>query len=186
VYCAPWEREKLEKLARYIARPNITEERLRLFPSGEIGYKLKRDYSDGTSALIFSPLEFMEKAAALVPQPRIHLTRFHGVLAPHAKIRSLIVPTALLKEEAAQPTAEATARPVDKPGSRRYGWTELLSRVFAIDMKTCPSCGGEFKIVSAILETQAIVRILNHLGLPSKPPEVAPARLSAALEYCQA
>jgi hypothetical protein len=48
--------------------------------------------SDGTSHLLFSGLEFMEKLAALVPQPRIHLTRYFGVLAPHSKLRSKVVP----------------------------------------------------------------------------------------------
>jgi hypothetical protein len=76
VYCAPWEREKLEKLCRYIARPAIAEDRLKLSPSGEILLRLKTKYSDGTSHLLFSGLEFVEKLAALIPPPRIHLTRF--------------------------------------------------------------------------------------------------------------
>jgi len=39
-----------------------------------------------------SPLEFMQRLAALVPRPRLHLIRFHGVPAPHAKMRAAIVP----------------------------------------------------------------------------------------------
>jgi hypothetical protein len=39
-----------------------------------------------------SPLEFMQRLAALVPRPRLHLIRFHGVLAPNAKLRALVVP----------------------------------------------------------------------------------------------
>jgi hypothetical protein len=35
-----------------------------------------------------SPLEFMQRLAALVPRPRLHLIRFHGVLALHAKLRA--------------------------------------------------------------------------------------------------
>jgi len=89
VYCAPWERDKLEKLCRYIARPAVSEERLKQLPSGDIVLKLKTKYSDGTSHLLFSGLEFVEKIAALVPPPRIHLTRFFGCLAPHAKLRRL-------------------------------------------------------------------------------------------------
>lgn len=186
VYCAPWEREKLEKLCRYVSRPAIAEDRLRVLPSGEIVYKLKRDYSDGTSHLIFTPLEFMEKLAALVPKPRVHLTRFHGILAPHAKIRSLIVPK---KEE---PVAEKTqaAPPGDNTPSKkkqRMGWAELLSRVFAIDMKNCPSCGaGELKPIAAILETKVVVKILDHMGLPSKPPDIASANFNLAVDYCKA
>ncbi len=106
VYCAPWEREKLEKLCRYVARPAIAEERLKLTASGEIIYKLKNPYSDGTSHLMFTGVEFIEKLAALVPQPRIHLTRFHGCLAPHAKIRSQIVPKK--EEKESEPCTEAS------------------------------------------------------------------------------
>jgi hypothetical protein len=189
VYCSPWEREKLEKLARYVARPAVAEERLRVFASGEIGYKLKRSYSDGTSHLIFSPLELMEKLAALIPQPRVHLVRYHGCLAPHAKIRSLIVPKrlespapAILDAQAAASSGEdSTKKPKVR---RRMSWAELLARVFAIDMD-CPNCHTPLKPVAAILDSQVITKILDHLGLPSKPPLIAPARLTAALEYCE-
>jgi hypothetical protein len=58
---------------------------------------LKKPYSDGTSHLVFSPMEFLEKLA-LVPPPRAHLTRFHGVLAPHSKIRSKVVPKGEAKQ----------------------------------------------------------------------------------------
>ena len=48
-----------------------------------------------------SPLEFMQRLAALVPRPRLHLIRFHGVLAPNAKLRSLVVPQGPPKDEQA-------------------------------------------------------------------------------------
>lgn len=92
VCCASTQRKKLEILCRYIARPAVAEERLELQPSGDIRLRLKTPYSDGTTHLVFSGVEFVEKLAALVPQPRIRLTRFFGCLAPHAKIRSQIVP----------------------------------------------------------------------------------------------
>jgi len=181
VYCAPWERHKLEKLCRYIARPAVAEERLKLLPSGDITLKLKAKYSDGTSHLLFSGLEFVEKLAALVPPPRIHLTRFFGCLAPHAKIRSLIVPKKEQEIGLALPESEPSP---DKPKrTHRMSWAELLARVFAIDMGSCPRCSGELKIVSAILEGHAIRKILGHLGLPDTPPEIAPARLPSQMSF---
>ena len=52
-------------------------------------------YRDGTTHIVMSPLEFMQRLAALVPRPRLlHLIRFHGVLAPHARLRAAIVPGA--------------------------------------------------------------------------------------------
>ena len=66
---------------------------------------------------------------------------------------------------------------------RRMGWAELLARVFAIDMKSCPKCSGELKIVAAIVEVTAIRKILGHLGLPDKPPDISPARLSPQISF---
>jgi len=187
VYCKPGEREKLEKLCRYITRPAVAEDRLQLRPSGDIVLRLKTKYSDGTSHLLFSGLEFVEKLAALVPPPRIHLTRFFGCLAPHAKIRSLIVPKKAEAEVSGQPPVSAEAQaPVQDTRKKTYriAWAELLARVFQIDMKHCPSCGSEnFKPIAAILETVAIRKILGHLDLPDTPPDIAPARLSPQMSF---
>ncbi len=56
--------------------------------------QLKSPYHDGTTHVVMSPLELMQRLAALVPRPRLHLIRFHGVLAPNAKLRSAIIPSA--------------------------------------------------------------------------------------------
>jgi hypothetical protein len=67
--------------------------------------------------------------------------------------------------------------------TRRIGWAEPLARVFAIDMKHCDHCGGDLKPVAAILEISAIKKILTHLGLPDKPPDIGPARLSPQMSF---
>ena len=118
------------------------------------------------------PLEFMERLAALVPRPRLHLIRFHGVLAPNAKLRSQIVPT---------PPQHATA--TSSEGAHAQGETPhmswarlLLKRVFDIDIECCPNCGGALKIIAAIEDPPVIVKILSHLGLPTRAPPRSPAR----------
>ena len=58
----------------------------------------------------------------------------------------------------------------------RLSWAKLLKRVFEIDMEHCPNCGGELKIITAILEAPVIERILMHLGLQARAPPRAPAR----------
>ena len=73
--------------------------------------KLKTAWRDGTTHLVMSPLEFMQRLAALVPRPRLHLIRFHGVLAPNAKLRALVVP-----QESEPPAQAAPRRP---PPARR-------------------------------------------------------------------
>ena len=128
-----------------------------------------------------SPLEFMQRLAALVPRPRLHLIRFHGVLAPNAKLRAQVVPQVVPQEpeppvQAAPPAeCEATCahhRPV------RLRWAKLLKRVFEIDVAHCPNCGGELKIIAAIMEQPVIDKILTHLGLQARARPRAPARRS--------
>ena len=89
---APMKRKELERLCRYITRPAIANQRLKRNQAGQVVLQLKSPYRDGTTHIVMSPLEFMQPLAALVPRPRLHLIRFHGVLAPHAKLRAEIVP----------------------------------------------------------------------------------------------
>ncbi len=78
VVAQAWERDKLERLCRYISRPALSEKRLSLTSGGNIRYQLKTPYSDGTTHVIFEALDFISKLASLVPKPRINLTRFHA------------------------------------------------------------------------------------------------------------
>jgi Putative transposase len=122
-----------------------------------------------------SPLEFMQRLAALVPRPRLHLIRFHGVLAPNAKLRAAIVPTPA--QTPAQTTAEhANDGDHAQGAAARMRWARLLKRVVDLDLERCPQCGGSLKIIAAIEEPAVIERILTHLGLLAQPPPRAPAR----------
>jgi hypothetical protein len=105
-----------------------------------------------------SPLEFMQRLAALVPRPRLHLIRFHGVLAPNAKLRREIVPS---------PPEQATALACDhaQGAPARLSWARRLKRVFDIDIEHCPNCGGSLKSIAAIEDPPVIVKILAYLGL---------------------
>jgi hypothetical protein len=158
----------------------------------------------------------------------MHLVTYHGVLAPSARDRDLIVPVTLpgrsrhlgncggggnderqdgeaegaLAEAArsvvqcrGQPDRDAlgpevvgalvnTQQPEPEPHTptegaklrHRYSWAELLKRVFLADVLVCDRCGGRRKLLSFILDTEVIIKILNHLGLPTEPPLVHPAR----------
>jgi hypothetical protein len=125
-------------------------------------------------------LVFMQWLAALVPRPRLHLIRFHGFLAPNAKLRALVVPQGPPNDEQA-PDAVASGVQCEaqtaqvRPG--RINWARSLKRIFAIDMQHCPNCGaGESKIIAAILERAVIEKILAHLGLDPQPPPKGRAR----------
>jgi hypothetical protein len=95
----------------------------------------------------------------MVPRPRLHLIRFHGVLAPNAKMRSLVVPQAPLEQAGSGAEAAAAAKCEPEPGqtiSHRISSVRLLRRVFDIDMHTCPNCGGEEPAIIALVWAPAV------------------------------
>jgi Putative transposase len=149
------EREKLEHLARYIARPPIATERLALTESGQVRYALKTPYRDGTTHVIFEPLDFIARLVALVPKPRAHLTRYHGVFAPHSALRSRVIPKR--RVDAAPERSEAERR-------RAMPWAQRLKRVFAIEIERCARCGGRVRVIASIEQAPVIGRILAHLN----------------------
>ena len=157
--------------------------------AGQVELQLKTPWRDGTTHLVMSPLEFMQRLAARVPRPRLHLIRFgvritslrevsglplrdHGGLAPNARRRPLVVPQEPAQtEQSTGPTAAACAIETAQARPGRISWARLLKRVLDIDMQHCPNCGaGERKIIAAILERPVIEKILTHLGLDPQPP----------------
>ena len=97
-----------------------------------------------------SPLEFIQRLAALVSRPRLHLIRFQGVLAPNAKLRSEIIPS-----PAGHTTEHSTDHAHAQGAPARMSWARLLKRVFDIDIEHCPNCGGALKIIAATEEPPA-------------------------------
>ena len=175
VRCDADERQRLEQLCRTITRPALVNERVQINSAGQVVLKLKTAWRDGTTHIVMLPLEFMQRLAALVPRPRLHLIRFHGVLAPHAKLRALVVPNG---PEQATGKSELTATEPGCAHSRpaRIRWARLLKRVSQLDIEHWPNCGGQLKIIAAILESAVIERILTHLGLQARAPPRMPAR----------
>ena len=86
------ERDKLERLCRYIYRSAVSEKRLSVTRHGKIRYQLKTQLRDGTTHVLFEPLNFIERLAALIPKPRVNLTRFFGVFSSNSQYRSELTP----------------------------------------------------------------------------------------------
>jgi hypothetical protein len=170
------ERKKLERLCRYICRPAVSEKRLSLTTNGNIRYQLKNPYRDGTTHVIFEPLDFIAKLAALVPRPRVNLTRFHGVFAPNSKHRALVTPARRGKGNKAKGSDEPT------PAERRAAmtWAQRLKRVFNIDIETCSECGGAVKVIACIEDPVVIQKILDHLKVRATARELRPLPESRA------
>jgi hypothetical protein len=77
------ERNKLERLCRYISRLAVSEKRLSLTTGGNVRFQLTPPYRVATTHVIFEPLEFIARHAALVPSPRVNLIRFRRSRQPH-------------------------------------------------------------------------------------------------------
>ncbi len=120
------ERDKLERLCRYITRPAVATKRLSLTRNGQIRYELKTPYNDGTTHVIFEPLDFISRLAALVPKPRVHLTRFHGVFAPNSKYRALVTPA---RRRTGKKAKAAQQQPDQTPAEQRASMTWPFSHI---------------------------------------------------------
>ena len=161
------DRTALERLCRYVARPAIATERLSELPDGRIAYDLRHPWSDGTTRVVFEPLTFIEKLAALIPPPGAHLVTYHGVLAPASAMRQRIVPGG---------ARNGGRRSGSTGGARRTPWADLLKRVFSVDALHCHRCGGRREVLALISEGAVVRAILKCLGLPTAVPVVHPAR----------
>ena len=165
-------RDQLERLIRYTARGAVALERLEEDAHGDLVYTFTKPWSDGTTGIKLSPLELLEKLAALVPLPRVHLVRYGGCLAPHSLRRGAITPTP--RQRGVENREASSAAPP-------WSWARLLKRVFALDMATCPSCHrGALRLIAVMTQGEVIRTILRHLKLAADPPPLAPARARQA------
>jgi hypothetical protein len=169
------QRAGLEELLRYCARPQISDERLRTGADASILLRLKTPWKDGSTHVVYEPLDFVAKLAALVPRPHKNLVVYHGVLAANAAWRSRVV--AYVRRGG--PVAEGEVEDAPTPNPPRYlrrQWAELMRRSFGFDALECADCGGKMRLLAVILDRAVIRKFLSHVGLPSEPPKPAAAR----------
>src|ERR671934_86162 len=160
-------RDQLEQLIRSTARGAVSLERLQEDAHGDLVYTFTHPWSDGTLGIRLSPMELVEKLAALVPLPHVHLVRYGGCLAPHSHLRGAIIPTR---------RQQGLDEPEACPTSPRWSWARLLQRVFALDMARCPWCQqGMLRLIAVITQGEVISKILRHLKRAADPPPIAPA-----------
>jgi hypothetical protein len=189
--CVPaTDRARLEQLCRYLLRPPMAQDRLRLTGEGRIRLTLKTPWADGTRHLLFEPVEFLEKLAALIPRSRVNLVLYHGVLAPHARWRSRVV--AAQSSEITTPDPPCPlglfdgACPAPRACPRHWAWAQLMQRAFDVDVLACPRCGGRLRLIATVNDAHVIHKILTHLGLPPEvphpdPPQPPPAEAEGLL-----
>lgn len=165
------QRDRLDKLIQYVARGPLSNERLEITDDNKVKLRLKTSYSDGTTHLLFTFGEFIEKLVALVPPPKSHLVRWGGCFAPNSPFRQEITLRPQKKKGFQFDDSEPDAKP------RNYSWSKMLAKVFKIDVTECEKCGGEMTKIGSILDRPSIERYLRHVNIDSDPPLRAPPRL---------
>src|SRR3954463_12859139 len=112
---------------------------------------MKRRLGEGREILILEPRELLRRMATLVPPPRAHLVRYHGVFVPASSWRSEVIPK--LPEPAQRaacagvaaattPTHDARSASARRPPDSRIPWSDLLLRVFREDVLACPAAAA--------------------------------------------
>ena len=85
---------------------------------------------------MYEPLDFVARLAALIPEPRVNLTRFHDAFAPNSKYRSRVTPAK--RGQGSPPRACAEGEEKTSNECRiLMSWAQPLKRVFNIDVEIC-------------------------------------------------
>src|SRR5262249_43292876 len=141
-------RDALERLIRSTARGAVSLERLQEDANGALLSTCTHPWSDGTTGITRSPLELLEKLAALVPLPHVHLVRYGGCLAPPRHVRGSIIPT---------PRQQGLDGEEVPTGTPYWPWARLLGRVFGLEMRTCPLCRRGSLHLMAVITQESVI-----------------------------
>jgi len=157
-------------VARYMTRPPITPERM-LGDAGNARVIYRSDIvhpRHQANFRVFDPLDFLAEVSAHIPDAHEKTTLFYGWYSNRTRgyrKRHGLLKEARVKEPA--PDREARA-----PLEVRRSWARLIRKVYEVDPLLCAQCGGTMKVI-AVIERPAVVRqILDHLGLPTAPPQL--------------
>ncbi len=176
VWVGAHDRARREQLCRYLLGPPLADDRLRLLGDGRVRVQLKRAWSDGTTHLLFEPVEFLEKLAALAPRRR---STWSSTMASLRRTRAgglrwspTVAPRVMGRRVRRRPHDER--RGAAKP--RYWSWAALMRRAFDLDVLRCPCFADRMELLTTIDDPAVTHRILAHLGLPGgrDDPERAP------------
>lgn len=158
------DRRRLERLCRYVARPPVATERLSRLQDGRLLYRLKHKRRDGTTHVVFEAQELIEKLAALVPPPRFHLVRYHGILGPCAGERDRVVPSAgAAQEEVGPPPGNPPIEPRGMPTGHGHERGPIPD-------SGSPMGGRKGKVRSEIMRRARPVGLARRRGPLNPPP----------------
>ncbi|AQV28549.1 IncP-type conjugal transfer protein TraG (plasmid) [Klebsiella pneumoniae] len=149
-----------DEIVMVAGTPPIRATKARYFEDARFQERILTPPKLVAAPLTSSPLDFIARLAALVPKPRVNLTRFHGVFAPNSRHRALVTPAKRGRGNKVR-VADEPATPAQRRASMT--WAQRLKRVFNIDIETCSGCGGAMKVIACIEDPIVIKQILDHL-----------------------
>jgi hypothetical protein len=91
--------------------------------------------------------------------------------------------TVRAEEASVAPEAAARKEP-KKKRTPRVDWAQLLRRTFGFDVFTGERCGGRRRVLASLTAPGGVRAILEHLGLPSRLAQLAPAQGPPQLAWC--
>ena len=165
VHVPAGDKGRREQLCRYAARPPFAEDQFRELKDGRIKFTMRRPAKNGQTSILLGPHQLMRRLAWLVPPPRQHQVRFHGLLAPAAIWRPEVIPRP-------PPRIQPMLPSLDVAGSRRkrIAWAQLLRRVYDIDAERCVRCGGRLRVVEAVTDPDRAAQVRDVAMLARAPP----------------
>ena len=168
------DRKRLERVCRYLLRPPFAHDAVEALDDGRVRVHFKAPSRRGAAFADMTVDTFLGRLCALVPPPRFHMTRYYGVFASRHHLRARVIPSSpqplaptqlplLFETCLPEGLREATGTPY------RLSWSNLLARVFAVDVTVCSKCGGRMKVLEVVTDPTAIAALLHGARAPPRP-----------------
>ncbi len=176
-----FDREGLERLIRYCARPCFASENLRI--NGQwIIYRLSKPTHKGQTFIQLDPMEFLDRLAAFIPFPYRHRRHYHGAFAPNAPMRKIV---AAYAKNSLRTVPCSMQKAVEKTSRVSFDWAQLIKRIYEIDPLICSKCGDKIKMTRFVIHQAEIHRILTGIGCFVQFHSFDPPYELLNWEFCQ-
>jgi len=148
---------RLAHMARYMARPPVAADRVRVAANGRVLLDVPPDPKTGDTVLVLDPMEWLRRLTNQIPDAGSHLVRYYGAYANRCR--------SLYRDAEGGVSVRAIRAEEEEDGlpKSRATWARLLRMVFEVDPLACPRCGAEMRVISVITEPALIHRLLRHV-----------------------
>jgi hypothetical protein len=156
----PSDQEGIERLAQYIVRAPISQERLLYIPASESHDGVARVIYKGKNSGVretFVALDWLARLVTHIPNRGEQLVRYYGYYSNKSRgMRK--------KTETDNQAPLLVDSDISKKALRR-NWARLIQKVYHTDPLLCRKCKGSMRIISFIEDEETIKKILLHLDL---------------------